>query len=191
MMNDESKKKDISSDAHDNLVKSLESIKDLLLQSETKISAARESIAKAGMSQHSASPKATSAESEPSPGPEQPPLFDLGAPNAEMESKLEAKPQSEPPPAPEPTTGPLAEVPLLDDVVIPGAAVETEAAAPSSEPESGIDASAIEAALAEWQQRMEQQIHDTLIKRMVRVESELKKQLAKDVAALRKKLTKK
>jgi hypothetical protein len=184
-MNDESKKKDISSDAHDNLVKSLESIKDLLLQSETKISAARESIAKAGMSQHSQSPKATSAESEPGPGPEQAPLFDLGAPNAEMESKTEAAP------APEPTTGPLAEVPLLDDVVIPGAAVETAAAAPSSEPESEIDASAIEAELATWQQRMEQQIHDTLIKRMVRVESELKKQLAKDIAALRKKLTKK
>lgn len=191
MMNDDSKKKDIATDAHDNLVKSLESIKDLLLQSENKISAARESIAKAGMSQHSTSPKATSAESEPGPGPEQAPLFDLGAPNAEVESKLEAEPQSESAKTPEQATNSSAEVPLLDDVVIPGAAVESTVEAPSPGEESDVDVAAIEAELTEWQQQMEQRIHDTLIKRMVRVESELKKQLAKDIAALRKKLTKK
>ena len=79
----------------------------------------------------------------------------------------------------------------MDDVVIPGAAAESTFETPSPGEESDVDVAAIEAELTEWQQQMEQRIHDTLIKRMVRVESELKKQLAKDIAALRKKLTKK
>ena len=97
-------KKTIQEDAHETLVRSLESIKELLLQSESKISAAKESIARAGMSGHrkpAADP--APAPEPPAPGDEDavPVLEDVvvPAPGAGQERPPEETPAMPPPAA--------------------------------------------------------------------------------------------
>ena len=102
-------KKTIQEDAHETLVRSLESIKELLLQSESKISAAKESIARAGMSGH------RRPAADPAPAPEPP------APGDE-----DAVPVLEDVVVPAPGTGAGQEQPLEDNPAMPPPAAAPE-----------------------------------------------------------------
>ncbi len=177
---------DIVSEAHESLVKSLESIKELLLKSENKISAARENIARADRSRQ--------GHADPAPAEDDsPPLFDLAdtdttlpagqeADDAAVEENIDAfladiDGRNSPP-------GDDDDVPMLEDIVVPGkpATQDTDANTPT------LSADTIEAIMNEFQKNLEKKVHDTLIQVIVQLESDLKTQIREEVEALRRQL---
>ncbi len=180
---------DVVNEAHESLVKSLESIKELLLKSENKISAARENIARADRSrQGHADPASTEDDS--------PPLFDLAdntdttspagqeADDAAVEENIDAFLADidgrDPPP------GDDDDVPMLEDIVVPGKPATEDTDTDANTPT--LSADTIEAIMNEFQKNLEKKVHDTLIQVIVQLESDLKAQIREEVEALRRQL---
>ncbi|HEB59976.1 MAG TPA: hypothetical protein ENJ01_12190 [Gammaproteobacteria bacterium] len=183
---------DIVTDAHDSLVKSLESIKELLLKSESKISAARESIARADM------PRQERPDEPGAEDADDTPLFDL----ADSATTSAGPVQGDDDVAEEDIDAFLSElgaadphgdddVPMLEDVVVPGRSSGEEAmqdtgTGPDHSPTLSGDA--IEDIMNEFQKNLEKKIHDTLIQVIVQLESELKAQIREEIEELRQQL---
>lgn len=194
----------VSSAEHDNLLKSLESIKDLLVESETKISAARESIALANASSSACDSVAAPAVNvaPPLPGVEkiETPVETLPLPEIEDNELLGGTP-------PEPVMATVHDpdhlVPMLEDVVVPGAQGEPELEAPeiedlieqvvAGEPEGTAPAptpSAQDAGrlFAELANNLENALHDALIQAVVQLETDFKQHIDTQISELRKQL---
>ena len=182
MSKDSDDKSNIQSDAHDTLVKSLESIKDLLLQSESKITAAKASIARASMGPT----KAQEQELERSGGniksPDNPSLdLDFSEPIPE--------------PIPEPSDD---EVPLLDDIVIHGSKTQPvketqkppveESPIIPAEVETGLAPETVNYLLSELQNNLEMKLHDAFIQGIVQLEADIKELLDEEISKLRDEL---
>ncbi|UCE89757.1 MAG: hypothetical protein JSW10_02680 [Pseudomonadota bacterium] len=178
-----------NSDAdHDNLLKSLESIKDLLVESEHKISAARESIALANAS----SPTKDAAAGTPADAKS----VVAGLPDAEAlaEAPIEVAAES--------AADHENLVPMLEDVVMPGASANTEpapqeldvpleeitAAEGAAQAPAAPSAQAAGRMFAELANNLENALHDALIQAVVQLETEFKHHVDEQISELRKQL---
>jgi len=155
--------KEVDSDESQELLAALESIKGLLEKGESKLSAARASLAQAKTSNDEAS-NLRSAHNEPVV-----PVLDDVVLTPELDEEdipvLSAS---------------ADDIPVLDEIPAPDEVLATAAA--------GHDTATVLAWLDELQIRLEKQLHETLLRSVVSIEADLKQTLQEQFQALREQI---
>lgn len=158
--------KDTNSNDSPELLDALESIKGLLEKSESKLSAARESLQKAKPQNNQQSIVRPSVSSEPVV-----PVLDDVVTSLAEELDEEDLPLLD------------DDVPVLDSIMEPEPAAAPELA-PSTEV-TGYSTDEIHAYIDKLQQQLEKELRNTLMRSIVNIETEIKKTLAEQIQKLK------